>query len=748
MSLRRHRRYSLTRHRQFLWALPAFGVLLVAALWTATWLYLASTERNLIGTVTRETESFVASFEQYTRRAIKDADRMAALVKDEFEQRQSTDLTRLVRAGLIDGTGLMVVSVADANGNVIARSQPAARVNIADREYFQLHAAQDTGMLDISRPVVSRVNGRSAIILSRRLNRADHAFAGVAVVVVPPEYFMAYYNEGDLGRQGSLGLMGLDGTFRARSVGGNATAAPVGSGAELVTRAFAKPNGHYQSTSDGDGIMRISAYRKLADIPFIVTAAQARDEAFAEFQRMRRDYLITATLATAVIVAFFAILTVLAFRLQRHRGELQVQRTLLQTLLDNVPSGITVRSMQPGAMGKYVLWSESNSLLFGITQEHALGKTLRDVMPANNAAQLEELDRQLLASPMVQDLIQVRDLPGKARRIFHIVRAPIFGADQQVDYIMTCIVDITDERARGDALRLASKVFESTADAIVFSDADDRVIAVNAAFTTLTGYDATEIVGSVLAESPFRPIDRTESIARMVRLHRDGFVTGEVSRFRKDGSPLSLWITASCVRDDAGTITNYARVWTDISLMKETQQKLEQLASFDTLTGLPNRRLLLDRLEQATRRAQRTGEITVVMFIDLDRFKEVNDSHGHAIGDLLLQESAARLQQCIRASDSIGRLGGDEFAVVLEDAVVPTDATQVGERIIAALSKPLLIDGHRVEIAASVGIAIYPEGGTDAASLLKNADMAMYEAKQAGRNRYEIYSPVSKLMIR
>jgi diguanylate cyclase (GGDEF)-like protein/PAS domain S-box-containing protein len=396
--------------------------------------------------------------------------------------------------------------------------------------------------------------------------------------------------------------------------------------------------------------------------------------------------------------------------------------------------------MLPGTFGQYVLCNESNRLIFGTGPKEALGKTVLDVMKGPYAMQIMEFDRQLLASPMVQDIVQVRELPGKEPRIYHLLRSPIFGAEGQVDYIMTSATDITQERARMDELELASKVVETTADAIVISDADDRVVMVNAAFTKLTGYDAQEIVGKILAESPFRPIDVAESAARMDRQLRDGFVTAEVSRVRKDGTPLSLWVTASSVRNADGTVRNNVRVFTDISLLKETQHKLEQLASFDSLTEVPNRRLLHDRLEQATHRARRNKKEMAVMFIDLDGFKKVNDALGHDVGDLLLQQVALRLQNCIRLSDSIGRLGGDEFAIILEDTRQPADAMTVGERILAAFALPFILDGHRVAATASIGIAIYPEDGMEPAELLKNADVAMYRAKQAGRKQFKFFS--------
>lgn len=736
----RTRRFSLTRHSAWLWGLPAFGALLIAFAWAATWYQLVTVERVLRGGIARDLMSFAAAFEEHTRRTIQGADRVASVVKYEFEQHGAVDLPQLIRSGIIDADGSQLVGIIDASGKLVASSVPLPPNNVSDREYFRRQAARDTNALDISKPIGGRATGRTLIVLSRRLNHPDGTFAGLVLLSVAPDYFTQFYSEAILGRQGTLELLGTDGLFRARRNGATSATGFTGSDASLVARAEASPQGFFESESRDDGVIRLVAYRKLPGYPFIVTVGEARDEAYAEYFTNRTYRLWIVGIITATILIFFSVVTVLAARLQRHRRDLKAQRQFLQTLVDNLPAGIAVRSMRTDTFGRYVLWNEASEAMFGVKAEDVLGKTVTDVLPPAAASSMLELDRTLLASPMVQEAVLSGEIAHRGRRFVHFVRAPIFGDDDEVEYIMSSATDITDERARNDELRLASKVFETTADGILLTDGDDRIIMINAALSKLTGYGPDDLLGQVLADSPFRPPDVAESDARMVELHRQGFVTGEVPRVRKDGTPLSLWVTATCVRDADGKITNYVRVFTDISLLKATQQKLEQQASYDTLTGLPNRRLLQDRLDHALLRAARNSTPMALMFIDLDGFKLVNDTFGHDIGDRLLCEVASRLRVCIRASDIIGRFGGDEFAIVLENACLPADAVSVCERIVAALKAPFEFGAHRVRTTASIGIAVYPGDGVDAGTLLKSADVAMYRAKQAGRNQFEFFT--------
>ena len=281
-------------------------------------------------------------------------------------------------------------------------------------------------------------------------------------------------------------------------------------------------------------------------------------------------------------------------------------------------------------------------------------------------------------------------------------------------------------------LRLASKVFETTADAVIISDATDHIIMVNPAFSRMTGYAAHELVGLRLAESPFRPIDPDQSAQRMQQQLRDGFVTAEVLRFRKDGSELPLWVTASNVTDPNGVITHFVRVFTDISPLKASQRKLEQLARNDPLTGLLNRRGFDERLDEAMKQAHVSGAGVAVLFVDLDSFKAINDSLGHASGDELLRGVANRLCATVRATDALCRIGGDEFAAILCATSADSDAADAAQRMLEALDRPFTIAGETVQMCASIGYAQWPRDGFDAEEIIRAADAAMYRAKRVG----------------
>ena len=302
------------------------------------------------------------------------------------------------------------------------------------------------------------------------------------------------------------------------------------------------------------------------------------------------------------------------------------------------------------------------------------------------------------------------------------------------------VQDITELRRAEEALQLYANIFEHSGEAIMVTDHDNRIIAVNPAFTRQTGYSLEEIGGANpnMLSSGRTPRETYQSM--WSALNDGGYWQGELWDRNRNGSVYPKWAAISAIRDASGVITHYIASFTDISERKAAEARIEHLAHHDSLTGLFNRYNLEIRLSQALSSARREGNELAVMFIDLDRFKVINDTLGHHIGDLLLVEVAQRLQHCVRESDIVARLGGDEFVVVLTGLDNPEDASSAGAKILHALSQPYDIEGDRLHTSPSIGISVYPGDGPDASTLMKNADTAMYHAKEQGRNNMQYFT--------
>ncbi|MGE5170413.1 MAG: diguanylate cyclase domain-containing protein [Rudaea sp.] len=297
------------------------------------------------------------------------------------------------------------------------------------------------------------------------------------------------------------------------------------------------------------------------------------------------------------------------------------------------------------------------------------------------------------------------------------------------------------QEVRKDAearLRLSASVFSAANECIIIADRDCLIIDVNAAFSEVTGYPRDEVVGENLSllESDRHPPEFYESMWRTVR--DEGRWQGELWHRRKDGTLFAAHMTLGTVRDAQGEITHYVALFSDITEAQRQQEEIERLAYYDPLTRLPNRRLLSDRIEQALAVAARHATRVAVCYLDLDRFKPINDSYGHEVGDRLLVEVAHRLQAAVRAQDTVARLGGDEFVLLLTDLRSESESEPILERVLQVVGERFALgDGHTAEISASIGIAFFPGDGSDADALLRHADHAMYEAKRAGQNRVQ-----------
>lgn len=299
--------------------------------------------------------------------------------------------------------------------------------------------------------------------------------------------------------------------------------------------------------------------------------------------------------------------------------------------------------------------------------------------------------------------------------------------------------DVTEDQKQRDQLLLASRVFSSSQEGIIITDAENRVLEVNDAFERITGYTRNDVLGknpSVLSSGKQGPEFYTQMWAV---LSREGSWHGEIWNRRRDGTVYAELLSIDAVRDANGVVRNYIAIFTDISQIKEHQAELNRIAHFDALTGLPNRRLLDDRIQMAMEHVNRHDDMLAVCFLDLDNFKEINDQYGHDRGDQVLVEVANAIRAILRGQDTVARIGGDEFVLLLTELDSQDTLLEVVGRVLEVVHNPIVLGGDEHHLSASIGIALYPELKRSADELLRYADQAMYRAKQSGRNQYCLF---------
>ena len=300
--------------------------------------------------------------------------------------------------------------------------------------------------------------------------------------------------------------------------------------------------------------------------------------------------------------------------------------------------------------------------------------------------------------------------------------------------------DITERKLAEEKLRLSATVLEHIADGVMVTDTAGTIVAVNPGFTRITGYREDEVLGQPSSLSRQGRYDTPFYRGLWSELAATGFGRGDIWNERKDGGTYLESLTVSAVRDTAGAVTHFVAVFSDITKVRQSQDKLDHMAHHDPLTSLPNRLLFNDRLGHALQRAARERQQLAILFIDLDRFKNVNDTLGHQVGDELLKQVALALAGQLREGDTLARLGGDEFIVLLEN-VDGLKAGHVAEKLVAMFEQPFIVADYELFVTGSVGISVYPNDALDPNLLIRNADVAMYQAKARGRNGYQFYAP-------
>jgi diguanylate cyclase (GGDEF)-like protein/PAS domain S-box-containing protein len=417
--------------------------------------------------------------------------------------------------------------------------------------------------------------------------------------------------------------------------------------------------------------------------------------------------------------------------------DIQDREENLSAIIANIPQMIFVKD---AATLRFIKVNTSFEDLTGLSRDTVIGKSDYDFFPESQADFFTGKDRETLANGKVLDIAEEPLDSPSGQRILHTRKVPIYDRNAKPRYLLGVSEDITERKRVESRLRQWAAVFQNTTEGVIITDQEARILTVNKAFTDITGYLEQEVVGNNprLLKSGKHEADFYRTMWQS--LLDTGHWRGEICNRKKNGDFLPVWQTISSIKDENGELTNFVSVFSDISSVKKAQEKLDYLAYHDPLTDLPNRLLLNDRLQHAISLAQREQSSLAVMFLDLDRFKNINDSMGHPVGDTLLENVAQRLQISLRATDTVARQGGDEFIVLLEDVGTPDNAARMAKKLIDTFQQPFHILQRDIFITPSIGITLFPDDGDNATTLIRNADAAMYRAKDSGRNQYWFYT--------
>jgi len=451
---------------------------------------------------------------------------------------------------------------------------------------------------------------------------------------------------------------------------------------------------------------------------------------------------------TVLTVLSVLLLTGLAVLLTVDARRRQVQKALTESesrirlLLDSVDDGVF--GVDPEGTCTFVNSVALGLLGFGKGSE-LVGRKIGDIVlhTPHEGTETEDVTRYLVEAIQKGKPVRLEDgVMWRHDGLSFDVEchcSPVY-LDGKVAGAVASFRDITQRHRAEERLRQAATVFENTDQGIIVADAGRQIVAVNRAFTEITGYSADEVVGRNPSLLQSGQHDRAFYTRLWRTLNRTRQWRGEIWNRRKNGEMYPAWQSISLVTDDSGRLSNYIAIFSDISALKASEQRLDHLAHHDALTGLPNRLLLDAKLDQILELAKRNRNKVALLFLDLDRFKLINDTMGHSHGDELLRTIAERLKGSVRAEDTVARLGGDEFVIVLAEIKRSGDAAVLAEKILKAVSTPVRLGGQEIVTSTSIGISLFPDDGDNHADLLKTADAAMYHAKESGRQNYRFYT--------
>ncbi|HEX4041474.1 MAG TPA: EAL domain-containing protein [Xanthobacteraceae bacterium] len=728
---------------------------MIAIIWGGIYLLANEEHDSAYQDAARQGGNLSRVLEEYIHRVVQESDgALLELRRDYLRDPQHFDLQAWIARSQVHNDLTVQFGIADAAGYVTTSSYRslAAPVYVGDREPFTVPRDGTSDRLYISDPIVGHVTKRLTLEFARRMTNPDGAFAGVVVSSLGVDELETFFSSLDLGRSGVVALVGTDGVLLAR--GGQNPASRGMAGISILhsllfSHLAHSPAGLYWNNSESrarfGGVSRLMSYRQLTGVPLIAVVGLAEADIYQQADATRGKYIIAGTGLTAIvlIVMIFgaaqqAHILAAAAALRRSKQSLEHSNLLLNTALKNMAHGLCMFDREQ----RLVVCNERYGAMYGLGPEQVKpGMTLRSILEARIRAGKspedgEEYIRRRLgeiasgAAYYVENKLQ-------DGQVYAVSHKPMSDGGWVATHI-----DITEQRRAEQELEETRKFLDSIIEqipvSVVVKDAQTRkYLLVNRAFETMLGISRNEMLDhtsfDIHRSHDAKNIDDadTESI-----LDADHVNYKEIEVNTTMRGPRMQSTRRIVIKDAHGEAKFIIAVIEDVTERKKAEQRIAFLAHHDALTGLANRAALIQKIEEAAARHRRLQEPFTVLLLDLDRFKQVNDTLGHPAGDALLIEVATRLRALLRETDVLARLGGDEFAVIQSGERDQREAAKsLAERIIAALGQPFEIDGGNISIGTSIGVALAARE-TSSDDLLKMADLALYRAKSAGRNGY------------
>lgn len=719
------------------------GALVARTLWTMRqdeWNFAARTNSNLANALSQSLGSTFNTMDIALLDVVSKLEQPGVMALPP-QMRRSVLFDPLMRAA-----GTINVNILNRQGDIVLGSgSPQRTANYADRDYFKALITNEHSGVFIGEPVLGRVTHTWLLPVARSYRGADGQVAGVVVGSLRLSYLNDLFKPLDLGPDSGVTLFLREGIVVSRYPYRDDDVGKSLAGAPTVLRIMTERAGQFVGVAALDGVERFYSFRHLDNYPLVVNVAQSTDAILAHWRSNVVQLGLFALVLMASCVGLAILFTRELAQRQQVASRLQEAQHYLRTILDNLPS--TISYWDKAQRNRFI--NRTSLDLYGRPPGDLEGQTAAEVLGPEDYAVVKPYVLQALQGRPQLFERTVTDASGAVRHT-HISYTPDRDeATGEVHGIFAQMTDITERKRMEEELFREKErmrlTLQSIGDAVICTDAEGRVTYINPVAQHMTGWQAFDAAGHDVDEvAPLylqsgaraQPSPLRQALEQQATF---GPTRGVVLR-RKDGQRFEVEESASPIIDRHHQLTGAVMVLHDVTETMAMAERMAHLAQYDPLTDLPNRVLLQDRARHALAQARRDGKGLAVMYLDLDGFKQINDTHGHDVGDQLLVEFARRLLGAMRESDTVCRQGGDEFVVLLPGLAGDEQARVVAHKVLEVCQAPFALEGLALRVGMSAGLALYPQHGSSYDDLSRCADAAMYAAKRSGRMQVRRYA--------